>query len=412
MSGLKTVLLNRAQLKQMVTEQAIKHLWLASEIDVSEKTLTRWLNGDVTRIRINNLSKLASALRCSKEDLIASSETDAYPSEKNRDVLINELSSDGFLYELMMSSKINLTVSLIKSTFHPRLPSAIVANFYIKLGYASLIHRKYKKAIQYLTKGLDKATGVDDRTLMFSANLGLAITLFCHSELIKAHTYLALCKKTIQYAGQEKAHFYSTCALYELYCGHFDAAIKAANACLNECLPAKPAIEKNVFKGTALQILGACYLFRGDTDAAYNACVESLSVAKRSGYKRNVALSKGYLAVIYCARDDFEHAEQLIEQSLQLVNPEDISLPSLLGIAVYISYCAGNAAKYSAYQAEIKAICSADTVVSVFASYLMFASGKRQDDASTVTVQLSEIDQALDQLGLTYWQRWLKNTHA
>ncbi|WP_053980727.1 helix-turn-helix domain-containing protein [Marinagarivorans algicola] len=412
MSHLKTVLLNRAQLKQMVTEQAIKHIWLANEIGVSEKTLTRWLKGDVIRIRIHNLNKLALALKCPKEDLIATSETDAYPSEKNRDLLIDELSSDGFLYELMMSSKINLTVSLIKSTFHPRLPSAIMADFYIKLGYASLIHRQYKKAIHYLTKGLNKATSVADHTLMFSANLGLAITWFFHSELTKAHVHLTLCKKTIEYAGQEKAHFYSTFALYELYCGHFDDAMEAANACLNECLPGKPAIEKNVFKSTALQVLAACYVFQGDLDAAHHVCIESLSVANQSGYKRSVAVSKGYLAAIYCVRGDFEYAEQLIEQSLLLVNPEDISMPSLLGIAAYITHSTNNVTQYHAYQAEINTICPANTVIHVFASYLMFARCQEQGSAQVTTVPLSDLDQALDRLGLTYWQRWLHKRYA
>jgi DNA-binding Xre family transcriptional regulator len=173
-----TELLDRDKLKTLINDMSIKHAWLASEIRISERTLTRWINGDVTRVRISNLKKLAVALGCETNTLIARSETESYPSHVNRAILVNELHNDSLLYELLMSSKIKLAIALIKSTFHSRLPLSVLGDFHVKLGYASLIHRKFKSAIKQFDKAGLKARSAYDNQLIFSVNLGLAITHF------------------------------------------------------------------------------------------------------------------------------------------------------------------------------------------------------------------------------------------
>ncbi|AQQ00786.1 transcriptional regulator [Pseudoalteromonas aliena] len=407
MNNSKTALLNRKQLQQLILQKSIKHLWLANQIGVSEKTLTRWLNGSVSRIRLSNLTKLAHALSCTKEDLIARSEIDIYPSEENRDILVNELHNDGLLYELMMSSKIKLAISLIKSTFHSTLPRAIIANFYIKLGYASLIHRQYKNALQYFEKGFNKATKADDLSLVFSANLGCAITLFFSCEFKKSQYYLAICSNSLQYANQEKAHYYSTYSLFNLYSGDINAAIQSANLCLTECGETTDSIEKNLFKGTALQLLGACYLLKGDTKAAYTFCAESLNVANLSGYNRCVAVSKGYLAAIHCTNEKTALAEQLIEQSIALVSDEDISLPSLLCIALYIYRKTANTTKFLACLSTLNAMCNTTNVVNTFATYQLYLIDIEQGNTLAASEKLTQIESALNQLSLPLWLAWL-----
>ena len=407
MNNSKTALLNRGQLQQYIIEQSIKHLWLANQIGVSEKNLTRWLNGSVTRIRLSNLNKLASALNCEKGSLIARSEVDIYPSEENRDILVNELHNDGLLYELMISNKIKLAISLIKSTFHSALPSAIVANFYIKLGYAALIHRQYEKALQYFDKGLNKAIKVNDLPLVFSANLGTAITLVFSCEFKRSHHYLVICNATLQHANQEKAHYYSTNALFYLYSGDINAAIQSANLCLNECDITTDSIEKNLFKSTALQLLGACYLLQGDIELAYTFCAESLNVANLSGYNRCVAVSKGYLAAIHCTNANYVFAEQLIAQSIALVSDEDIALPSLLCISLFIYRKTGNSSKFAVSLNALNKICNTATVPNTFAIYQLYLINIEQGEMHKASEKLTHIENTLTQLSLPLWQPWL-----
>lgn len=407
MNNTKTEILNREELRSQISDNSIKHLWLASQIGVSEKTLSRWVNGDVTRIRNNNLNKLAGALGCERAQLVAKSEIDLYPSPKNRSVLANELNNDSLLNELLVSSKIKLAISLIKSTFHSTLPNAIMSNFYTKLGYASLIQRKQKAAKKYFDKGLSKAKSVNSNQLIFSAHLGLAITLFFDCEYKKCLGYLARCESNLEFAGQEKAHFYNTFSLYYLYCGDFDSCIEKADNCIYECSPSKQSTEKDLFLSSALQLRAACFLFKGDIKQAKSSSIESLTISEKSGYKRSVAVSKAYLAAAYAVEKQFQSATILIEESLQLVGPNDISLPSLLCIAIYVARAKGENQTVIKLFENLSALDNTGSTPIAFAAYQMYLGDKQQGDLEAANLRLSQVKSSLAALELNLWQDWL-----
>ena len=405
----KTEILDRNKLKYLINDMSIKHVWLASQIKVSEKTLTRWINGDVTRIRVGNLKKLAEALNCEIKVLIASSEIDVYSSLKNRDVLVNELYNDSLLYELLVSSKIKLAISLIKSTLHSKLPSAILASFYIKLGYASLIHRKLKTAKKYFSKAALKAQVSNNLELTFSVDLGFAIThLFdCNYELCL--DYLGRCDTNKAYAKQEKAHFYSTFSLFYFYTGQFKKAIICADNCITECSPGKTSIEKKLFLCTALQIKGACHLFTGNAEQALTYCIDSLAVAKQSGYERCVDISKSYLSAVNAFQGNIDTALQLSTESLQHVNEKDISLPSLLCIAIYVHRMSGDYLKVLEIYEELSKISKEYMAPRAFAEYqLSLIEQAKGDDDNAHKIHLQVIE-SLNELGLKHWITLLTN---
>jgi len=403
----KTELINREKLTSLINSLSIKHVWLAKKIEVSEKTLTRWLNGDVTRIRTRNLQKLTEVLDCEMDDLIARSEIDIYPSAKNRDTLVNELHNDSLLYELLASSKIKLAISLIKSTFHSQLPSAILANFYIKLGYASLLHRKQKAAFKYFTKASVKASKANQPELIFSVNLAFAITHFFDCNYEQCLNYLAHCESNKESAGLEKAHFYSTFSLYYLFTGQFDSAISSAENCISECDPYKPSIEKELFLCTALQLKGASHLFRGDIAEAQDCCIEALTVAHQSGYSRCVDVSKAYLAAFYASQGQLGSALQLATQSIQSVNEKDISVPSLLCIAIYVHRITGNEQISRQLYEQLASISKEYSAPRAFSQYQMALLEQglgNQDKAAQINQQFIK---SLNELGLTHWSEFV-----
>ena len=403
----KTEALDRKKLKSIIRDKSIKHAWLANTIAVSEKTLTRWISGDVTRIRTTNLNRLADALECDRELLIASFETDLYPSEKNRDVLVNELNNDNLLYELLVSSKIKLAISLIKSTFHPTLPSAIIVNFFIKLGYASLIHRKLKTAKKYFLKALQKAQNKNNKEQQFSAHLGLALSSFFDSNFAKCLEHLKLCDNNLDSAGPEKAHFNNTNALYYLYTGQIDLAIHHADACIEECFPNKPSIEKELFLSSAWQLKGAAYLFKEDSESAKTCCKNSLEVAESSGYTRCIAVSKAYLAAVEATQGNTDIATLLSDESIRLVNKKDIALPSLYCIAIFVYRIAKDYQGMEQLTQQLSAIDKGHSVTQAFSLYqqlLLESSNKACKKTEDCSIQLNKL---LTVLNLNHWNNWI-----
>lgn len=178
-----------------------------------QKGLTRWINGANPRVKVNNLKKLAEAPDCELETLILSTEAETYSSEKNRDLLVNELHKDSLLYNLLISSKLKLAISFIKSTFHSGMPNVIMASFYTKLGYAHVIQGQQKSAKRFFLKAQQKAFNTGNQEFLFSTGLGLAITYLFDFDFEKCPTTFDTCEQLIEHSGKEKAHFHSTKAL-------------------------------------------------------------------------------------------------------------------------------------------------------------------------------------------------------
>jgi DNA-binding Xre family transcriptional regulator len=405
----KTENLNRDQLKRLMQDKVVKHAWLAQKITVSEKTLTRWLNGTVTRIRAHNLQKLAEALDCAPNELIEASEINEYSSESNRAVLVTELSTDNLLYQLIASSKIKLAISLIKSTFHPQLPTNIISNFQIKLGYAALILRKQKSAKKYFSKALNKSNSTNHREHFFSASLALAMTHFFDSQFEKCYWYLNECETMIEFANKELAHFYNTYALYFLYTGQFNQSILKANACITACAPDKASIEKRLFLSSALHLKGAAHLFQGEVQLAFSCCTKSLAEAERSGYKRSIAVSKAYLSAVETIQGNTNKALELIEESLELIGKNDISLPSVLSIASFVYRKLGNNEEVELIAEKLSHIAKGQKTTQVFGLYQSFLLENARDNKSSAAL-LEDIFKSLDELQLVGWKGWLKTS--
>ena len=406
MSSAKTAVLDRQQLNALISERNVKHAWLAQSIHVSDKTLTRWLNGDVTRIRHSNLKKLAHTLGCDVSLLIAKSEVEQFPSEKNRDILVNELYNDSLLYELIMNSKVRLAISLIKSTFHSMLPSAITASFYTKLGYAALIHRKQKTAKKYFQKAYTKAINSEQAEVVFSVNLAHAILYFIDCEYDKCLSYLMRCQDTISHAGQELAHFYNTFALYHLYKANFNDALSFSEKCIEACAPDTPSIEKQLFLCTALQLKGAAYLCLGDYEQGLTYCESSLAVAKKSGYPRCIRLSQAYLSAALACLSKSEQSVEMVLNCLTGADEDDVSLPTLLCAAVFVCYRGGQYDQMHTYYLKLAAICPAGSASLTFAKALMLKTSLLTPTERGSYEQ--DVDDALSAMKLTSWRVFIR----
>ncbi|GEA10838.1 helix-turn-helix transcriptional regulator [Alteromonas sp. KUL49] len=403
MSGNKTEILNRERLIEVINQSAAKHAWLAREINVSEKTLSRWLSGEVERIRTSNLTKLSHALCCDVDELIAISVEESYSNDKNRDVLVNELYNDSLLYELLMEGKTKLAISLIKSTFHARLPSAIVASFYVKLGYACVIQSKLRSAKQYFTKALARAEKSNSDELRFSAYLAFAVNSLMESRYKECLSYLQLCDELSAHAASEEAHFHSTYALYYLHTGQPSNALAHAELCELACEPTNPSVEKKLFLCTALQIKTAVYLLDNRIDDAFAVCKASLSLANVSGYSRCISLSEGYLSVIYACKGDAENATAHSAFSLEQVKSNDIAHPTLVCLSIAVSRLLNNTETLATQMNMLKAHTPEHSASRAFASYQAFLSCYQNQQFEQANAYRAESQSLAKELAMEHW---------
>ena len=307
------------------------------------------------------------------------------------------------LYELLISSKIRLAISIIKSTFHPKLPSAISANFYTKLGYAAIIHRKQKTAKKHFEKALAKAQSSSNEQVIFSVNLALSIMYFFDCDYKQCKNQLLLCEQNEEYAGQEKAHFFNTKSLYYLYTGDFERSMTYSDKCIEECSPEKLSIGKELFLCTALQLKGVAFLSKNDVDNAKKYCERSLYIANRSGYSRCVRLSKAYLAGVCAYRKELDLAIKLTDESLKGVEDNDISVPTLICAAICVNRIADNISQTLELHEKLTTICTTPSAPVTFSLYQLLLLYQQQQDHSNIAKTQEKITESLNVLGLNYW---------
>ncbi len=63
------------ELKKVINEKQLKLYWIANQIKVDKRTVSRWVNGKVKWIRYDNLESLSQLLECSPDRLIVENST-------------------------------------------------------------------------------------------------------------------------------------------------------------------------------------------------------------------------------------------------------------------------------------------------------------------------------------------------
>lgn len=409
MNSQNMVVLDRKGLVDKIQTRSLKYIWLSNQVGVSEKTLTRWVNGDVKRIRFSNLVNLAQALNCSKEELIATSEFDVISTDKDRALLARELTNDSLLYELLIGNKLKLAISLMKSTLHSALPSQIIVSFLVKLGYAVLLRRNYSSARKYFEKARLLAVRKGQLGAQFSATVALALNDFFEAKFERCNKHLLWCEEHYDFAQEDRPQFYNTRAMYYLCTGEIEESIESADRCIEVCESLSCSLIKNVFLASAWYLRGAGYLLKDELSEARKSCVTSLNVAESSGYSRCIATSKAYLACVEATSGYRDISEALIRESLALVSEKDVSYPSLLCINLYVSRLAGQNSDAEESGMKLVEIAPNRCVTVAFTFYQLALLERDKGNQFKSVRFLNKSQDILNELGLGGWQYLFHN---
>ena len=98
---------------------------LSNKIGIDVETIREWLNGSIKKIKKENLTSLAKALKVSKEDLVASA--------KSHEIILNSKANDEYeelFSNLFNINKWNAIPLFINAIVNPSLPAKTQTRLY------------------------------------------------------------------------------------------------------------------------------------------------------------------------------------------------------------------------------------------------------------------------------------------
>lgn len=276
----KDILLNSVFVKNRIQELEIKQWWLAEQIGVDRKTVSRWLNGKVKTIQRDNAQALAQILKCQIEDLTVSDKTEQLASKKDQRAAAKLLKSSSLIDRLGPIGEWDVIESLLKATILPDLPKSILGEMYNLLAVAAWRQSKIDEASEYIKKAEEIAVKTGDKAVLAGALLN------------KANVY--------SWRGQ-------TSRSVEIY---------------EKCIELEKYIAPKSL-GAAYSNIGATFAESGNLARAIEFQLKSIERFKLHGSPTNLSISHCHLAMIYLKKDDLQEAQTHCDLSLRYAQKDE-----------------------------------------------------------------------------------------
>lgn len=323
------LILNIAFLKNRIAELGLKQWWLAEQVGVDRKTVSRWLNGQgkssekPRSIQAENAKALAQVLGCSVADLILSDGNLQIAGVEEQKVAAQFLASSSLLEKLGPIGEWNVIESLLKATMVSDLPLEILGKLYNQLTIASWRQSKIDQAEIYNNKTKEIALKLKDKFLLAQALLSEANiqawrgqtkkAIYCFSSILDLERFV-----TPRLLGATHSNLGGV--LYEA--GEIDRGLQHV----------EKSISCFLIDGTAMNLsISRChqaiiYLQKRDLDSAANYAQKTMELALAVDYRRGVLM--GYLiqSEIAACKNLSADSDLLLQQALEgfhLLNIEE-----------------------------------------------------------------------------------------
>ena len=183
-----TVRVDAHALTSLISERGVKHAWLAAQVGVDRKTVTRWVTGKVKRLAREHATALARALRCTPDALTPRDEVLATKEEQR--VAARLIEERDLLARLAPTDDWKLAEGLIRATLQPDLPLSSLGRLYNLLSIAAWRQGKYAEAGEHAERAREIGGRISDRKVVCGATYNKAvIASLCgdHAEALAAY---------------------------------------------------------------------------------------------------------------------------------------------------------------------------------------------------------------------------------
>lgn len=289
--------INPNELRALLIARGLSRYDLAQKLDISTKTVQRWLNESVRRIRLDTLNKLALALDVSPEQLKKSSTT---ISNRTTNKALEEICSREFVKRIRTTGDWLNFLNILKSFSPESLCSEQRLALFKYIGICSFYLKKFRACRLYLNQAYDTADALDmpcEKLEIINWHAmreqGLGNFLEARNQFDKAESFLKLTKDPSVHAifYLKKARLLHQIEQYEesIACNKYALILeyKQKN---------KPNMLHISFK--YLQ-LGVTYLRLRNYTKARTMFLRTLRASEKAGWVRGICFGHFYLGVIY-----------------------------------------------------------------------------------------------------------------
>jgi tetratricopeptide (TPR) repeat protein len=170
-----TAALNTHALVARVEEQGIKQYWLARKLEVTTRTVNRWMTGKVKRISRDNLDRMVEVLKTTHEALTTADEGDVFATRAEQTKAAHLLVSPQTEQLFHATQQFAAYEQLLKATLHPDLTLRQLCVMYNQLLIVAAMQRKFDDARQMAERAIDYAQRCGDVPHEMSARTSLAV---------------------------------------------------------------------------------------------------------------------------------------------------------------------------------------------------------------------------------------------
>jgi hypothetical protein len=170
-----TARLNTHALVARVSELGIKQWWLARKLEVTTRTVNRWMTGKVKRLSRDNLDRMVEVLKTTRDELSSPDEADVFATraEQTRAASVLVLPETENMFKA--SQQFSAYEQLLKATLHPDLTLAQLAVMYNQLVIVAAMQYKFREARQFAERVIEYAQRAGDIGHEMSARTSLAV---------------------------------------------------------------------------------------------------------------------------------------------------------------------------------------------------------------------------------------------
>lgn len=155
------------QLKNLIIHSDIKQYHLAKKMGVSEKTIGRWVNGNVASMSLENAEKLSEVLNCHLDTFID------FKNQSSNDSIYEQLFNDDLLNVLSPLGKWETLITLLEN-----LPQEHISNVHkgklfnwLSIGYWRT--QKYNLGLSYASKAKNIGKKSNDPIIYYQACINI-----------------------------------------------------------------------------------------------------------------------------------------------------------------------------------------------------------------------------------------------
>ncbi|MBF0362841.1 MAG: helix-turn-helix transcriptional regulator [Oligoflexia bacterium] len=282
--------INISLIKELIIQNNLKLWWIAEQMNISSRTMSRWFSGKTNKVKLENILSLSKVLNVNYQDLIVKDDSIivSSPSEKKR--YLSKINFNLFLQNYSLNNQWKMLEQMLKTLSADEIPLHQIGEFYLLLARIHMERDEYNESLKYIERALEIATK--------TKNDGILTQLY----KLMGQNYLWL------------------------------ADWKMAHQCLKKVLTIHLNNNNNLLIGDSYCTLGLMYHEMGDLKNALKYYDQTLDILKKdeddeSKIYETITLSNTYLfrGSLYIENESFDLAKDDLDMVLNLsVNLHDV----------------------------------------------------------------------------------------